>query len=182
MGDPAAEDYYKVLGVSRDATEQDISKAYKKAAIRWHPDKNQGDSKAEENFKRVAEAYDCLSNADKRAAYDRFGKAGVNGNGMGAGGASFNSEQAEAIFKVRARAPTRARMGGAAARARARLTSTATARARRGRSRSSAAPTPWRCSSTAGWAVPALAAWAACPGLRATLGRWTGRAVARARA
>ena len=58
-GDPASNDYYKVLGVSRDATEKDIAKAYKRAALRWHPDKNPSDKeKAEENFKRVTEAYE----------------------------------------------------------------------------------------------------------------------------
>mmetsp|Transcript_24365 Transcript_24365/g.96635 ORF Transcript_24365/g.96635 Transcript_24365/m.96635 type:complete len:242 (+) Transcript_24365:92-817(+) len=78
-GDPASEDYYRVLGVARGADEAAIKKAYKKAAIRWHPDKNPGDASAEEKFKRVAEAFDVLGDAQKRAAYDRWGKAGTSG-------------------------------------------------------------------------------------------------------
>lgn len=110
MGDPTSDDYYKVLGVPRDASEQDISKAYKKSAVRWHPDKNGGDPTAEEAFKKVAEAYDCLSKPDKRAAYDRFGKDGVKGGmGGGGGGANFDHAQAEEIFKVRRARPRRAR-------------------------------------------------------------------------
>jgi len=100
MGDLSSDDYYAVLGVSREATDQEISKAYKRAAIKWHPDKNPGDAKAEDNFKKVAEAYDCLSNADKRAAYDRFGKEGLKANGCGHPGGGFNHAQAEQIFKT----------------------------------------------------------------------------------
>lgn len=100
MGDPSSDDYYAVLGVPKDATEKDISKAYKREAVKWHPDKNPGDAAAEEKFKKVAEAYDTLNDKDKRAAYDRFGKAGVNGSGMPAGGTAFNSEQADHIFRT----------------------------------------------------------------------------------
>ncbi|MBQ3043743.1 MAG: molecular chaperone DnaJ [Alistipes sp.] len=80
-------DYYEVLGVERNADADTIKKAYRKAAIKYHPDKNPGDKEAEEKFKEAAEAYDVLSNEDKRARYDRFGHAGVGGAaGGGAGG------------------------------------------------------------------------------------------------
>lgn len=79
-------DYYEVLGVSRDASPEEIKKAYRKAAIKYHPDKNPGDKNAEEKFKEAAEAYDVLSNPDKKARYDQFGHAGMNGGAAGAGG------------------------------------------------------------------------------------------------
>ncbi len=74
-------DYYEVLGVERTAGERDIKSAYRKLAVRWHPDKNPGDKEAEERFKEAAEAYAVLSDADKRARYDRFGHQGVAGSG-----------------------------------------------------------------------------------------------------
>mmetsp|Transcript_19590 Transcript_19590/g.61593 ORF Transcript_19590/g.61593 Transcript_19590/m.61593 type:complete len:216 (+) Transcript_19590:65-712(+) len=77
MANPKAEDYYAVLGLGRGCTEEEVKKAYKKAAIKYHPDKNRGDSEAEENFKRIAEAFSVLSDAQKRAAYDRYGKDGA---------------------------------------------------------------------------------------------------------
>lgn len=79
-------DYYEVLGVEKNADADAIKKAYRKAAIKFHPDKNPGDKEAEEKFKEAAEAYDVLSNEDKRARYDRFGHAGMNGPGGGPGG------------------------------------------------------------------------------------------------
>ena len=79
-------DYYEVLGVERTANEDEIKKAYRKAAIKFHPDKNPGDKEAEEKFKEAAEAYDVLSNPDKRARYDRFGHEGMSGGGFGGGG------------------------------------------------------------------------------------------------
>ena len=79
-------DYYEVLGVEKNADADTIKKAYRKAAIKYHPDKNPGDKEAEERFKEAAEAYDVLSNEDKRARYDRFGHAGMNSPGGGAGG------------------------------------------------------------------------------------------------
>lgn len=79
-------DYYEVLGVSRDASPEEIKKAYRKAAIQFHPDKNPGDKNAEEKFKEAAEAYDVLSNPDKKARYDQFGHAGMGGAAGGAGG------------------------------------------------------------------------------------------------
>lgn len=76
-----------MLGVDRNASPEDIKKAYRKAAIQFHPDKNPGDKEAEEKFKEAAEAYDVLSNPDKRARYDQFGHAGMNGS---AGGGSYS--------------------------------------------------------------------------------------------
>ena len=79
-------DYYEILGVSREASEQELKSAYRKQAMKYHPDRNPGDRTAEEKFKQASEAYQVLSDADKRAAYDRFGHAGVNGGGAGPGG------------------------------------------------------------------------------------------------
>jgi molecular chaperone DnaJ len=79
-------DYYEVLGVGRDATPEDVKKAYRKLAMQYHPDRNKGDAAAEEQFKEVGEAYAVLSDTDKRARYDRFGHAaGAAGAGAGAG-------------------------------------------------------------------------------------------------
>ena len=72
-------DYYEVLEVEKTATVEEIKKAYRKKAIQYHPDKNPGDKVAEEKFKEAAEAYDVLSNPDKRARYDQFGHAGLGG-------------------------------------------------------------------------------------------------------
>ena len=74
-------DYYEVLGVAKNATADEIKKAYRKMAIKYHPDKNPGDKEAEEKFKEAAEAYSVLSDADKKARYDQFGHAGVEGAG-----------------------------------------------------------------------------------------------------
>ncbi|MDR0771374.1 MAG: molecular chaperone DnaJ [Burkholderiales bacterium] len=85
-------DYYTVLGLGRDASEEDIKKAYRKLAMKHHPDRNIGDTAAEEKFKEAKEAYEILSDANKRAAYDQFGHAGVDpnmGGFGGAGGAGF---------------------------------------------------------------------------------------------
>ena len=85
-------DYYEVLGVSKGATADEIKKAYRKMAIKYHPDKNPGDKEAEEKFKEAAEAYDVLSDADKRAKYDQFGHAmGPQGFGGAGGGGGFYS-------------------------------------------------------------------------------------------
>lgn len=77
----AKRDYYEVLGVARGASADEIKKAYRKIALQYHPDRNPGNKDAEEHFKEAAEAYDILSNADKRAQYDRFGHAGMGGGG-----------------------------------------------------------------------------------------------------
>jgi molecular chaperone DnaJ len=82
-------DYYEILGVSRTATEQEIKSAYRRLAVRFHPDKNPGDAEAEDKFKEAAEAYSVLSDAEQRRRYDRFGHAGVSssaGAGWGAPG------------------------------------------------------------------------------------------------
>ncbi len=94
----AKRDYYEVLGVSKNASDDEIKKAYRKLAIKYHPDKNPGDKAAEEKFKEVNEAHDVLSDKQKRARYDQFGHAGVNGAGGGnpfgggAGGFDFNGQ------------------------------------------------------------------------------------------
>ncbi|MBL7848466.1 MAG: molecular chaperone DnaJ [Cyclobacteriaceae bacterium] len=87
----AKRDYYEILGVTKSATPEEIKKAYRKVAIQFHPDKNPGNKEAEEKFKEAAEAYEVLSNADKRAQYDRFGHARP-GNGGGYGGHTMNME------------------------------------------------------------------------------------------
>src|SRR6185437_8531197 len=80
-------DYYEVLGVTRSCTEVELKSAYRKLAMKYHPDRNPGDKAAEEKFKEAAEAYAVLADAEKRSAYDRFGHAGV---GAGAAGAGFD--------------------------------------------------------------------------------------------
>lgn len=76
-----ANDYYETLGVGRDASAEEIKRAYRQAALKYHPDRNPGDAEAEANFKRAAEAYSVLADADKRARYDRFGADGLRGGG-----------------------------------------------------------------------------------------------------
>ncbi|MEZ4686558.1 MAG: molecular chaperone DnaJ [Bacteroidia bacterium] len=87
----AKRDYYEVLGVQKGASGDEIKKAYRKLAMKYHPDRNPGDSSAEEKFKEAAEAYEVLSDDQKKAAYDRFGHAGVGGaaSGPGAGAGSY---------------------------------------------------------------------------------------------
>ena len=85
-------DYYEVLGLEKGAGAEDIKKAYRKMAMKYHPDRNPGDKAAEEKFKEVGEAYEVLSDDDKRARYDQFGFAGVDPNyGGGAGGGAYGS-------------------------------------------------------------------------------------------
>ncbi len=92
-------DYYEVLGVNRDADEAAIKKAYRKLAMKYHPDRNPDNKEAEEKFKEVKEAYEILSEADKRAAYDRFGHAGVDPS-MGGGGQGFEGGFADAFGDI----------------------------------------------------------------------------------
>lgn len=86
------QDYYEILGLSKSATKAEIKKAYRKKAIEFHPDKNPGDSNAEETFKKAAEAYEILSNDDKRAKYDRFGHQAFDGGFGGGGGGGMNMD------------------------------------------------------------------------------------------
>ena len=96
----AKRDYYEVLGVSRDAGEDEVKKAYRKLAVKYHPDKNPGDKEAEEKFKEVSEAYEVLKDKEKRAQYDRFGHAGAftGAPSSGYGGFSFDLNDALNAF------------------------------------------------------------------------------------
>lgn len=86
-------DYYEVLGVSKDASETEIKKAYRKQALKYHPDRNPDNPEAEEKFKESAEAYEILSNADKRSRYDQYGHAGLGNNGgFGGGGQGMSMD------------------------------------------------------------------------------------------
>ena len=89
-----AGDYYETLGVARDAAESEIKKAYRKLAMQYHPDRNNGDSAAEERFKEVTEAYEVLSDTEKRVQYDQFGMAGMRAAG---GFAGFHPDLAQAL-------------------------------------------------------------------------------------
>ena len=84
-------DYYEILGIEKSATPEQIKKAYRKKAIKYHPDKNPGDKEAEDNFKDAAEAYEVLSDDNKRARYDQYGHAGMSGAGGFGGGAGGGS-------------------------------------------------------------------------------------------
>lgn len=98
----AKRDYYEVLGVAKGASADEIKKAYRKIALKYHPDRNPGDSEAEDKFKEAAEAYDVLSNTDKRAQYDRFGHAGMSGaagGGYGGGGFGGGGMNMDDIFQ-----------------------------------------------------------------------------------
>ncbi|MEO6408281.1 MAG: molecular chaperone DnaJ [Burkholderiaceae bacterium] len=98
----AKRDYYEVLGLAKNAAEDDIKKAYRKLAMKHHPDRNQGDGakKSEEHFKEVKEAYEMLSDAKKRAAYDQYGHAGVDPNMAGRGGDGMGGGFAEAFGDI----------------------------------------------------------------------------------
>ena len=82
-------DYYEILGLSKGASETEIKKAYRKLALKYHPDKNPDDSSSEDKFKEAAEAYEILSNADKKSRYDQYGHAGM-GQGFGGGGMNMD--------------------------------------------------------------------------------------------
>lgn len=87
----AKRDYYDILGINRDASEEDLKKAYRRLAMKHHPDRNPDNPKAEEQFKEAKEAYEILSDPQKRTAYDQYGHAGINQNsGMGGGAGGFN--------------------------------------------------------------------------------------------
>ena len=90
-------DYYEVLGVDKNVSPEDLKKAYRKLALKYHPDRNPGDKEAEEKFKEAAEAYDVLSNPDKKARYDQFGHAGLDGAG-GFGGQGMSMDDIFSSF------------------------------------------------------------------------------------
>ena len=94
-------DYYEILEVERTATEGEIKKAYRKLAIKYHPDKNPGDKEAESKFKEIAQAYEVLGNAEKRQMYDQYGEAAFQNGGMGGGGQGFGNPFD--IFRARPR-------------------------------------------------------------------------------
>jgi len=87
----AKRDYYEVLGLNRDASEEDIKKSYRKLAMKWHPDRNPDNPKAEEHFKEAKEAYEVLSDGHKRVAYDQYGHAGVDSSAAAGAGAGFGN-------------------------------------------------------------------------------------------
>jgi molecular chaperone DnaJ len=91
-------DYYEVLGVSKEATKEEIKKAYRKQALKYHPDKNPGDKKSEDNFKEAAEAYEVLSSDEKKARYDRYGHAGMGNSGGGFSGQNMTMDDIFSSF------------------------------------------------------------------------------------
>lgn len=93
----AKRDYYEILGVSKSASAEEIKKAYRKVALQYHPDRNQGDKAAEEKFKEAAEAYEVLSDSQKKAKYDQFGHAGMDPSNFG--GHSYQNVNVEDIFR-----------------------------------------------------------------------------------
>ena len=98
MATQAKRDYYEILSVSRTATEQEIKSSYRKLAMQWHPDRNPGNAEAEEKFKECSEAYSVLMDADKRARYDQYGHAAVNGGGGFSGFDGSNFADVSDIF------------------------------------------------------------------------------------
>src|ERR1700753_1783320 len=91
----AKRDYYEILEVPKTATKEEIKKAYRKVALKFHPDRNQGDKAAEEKFKEAAEAYEILSDDKKRSQYDQYGHAAMNGGG----GGGYQNVNVEDIFR-----------------------------------------------------------------------------------
>ncbi len=95
---PGKRDYYEILGVRRSASSEEIKKAYRKLALKYHPDRNPGDKEAEEKFKEASEAYQVLSDPERRAQYDRFGHAAFEQGGAGCGGFDFSASTFEDLF------------------------------------------------------------------------------------
>src|SRR5215469_5623050 len=110
----AKRDYYEVLGVERGANDNDLKAAYRKLAMKFHPDRNSGDRDAEHRFKEINEAYEVLKDGDKRAAYDRFGHAAFEQGGMGGPGfgADFGSTFADIFEGIFGMASARGRGSG----------------------------------------------------------------------
>ena len=97
----AKRDFYEILGVSKSASDDDLKKAYRKLAMKYHPDRNPNSKEAEEKFKEAKGAYEILGDAKKRASYDRYGHAGVDPNaGMGGGGAGMGGGFADAFGDI----------------------------------------------------------------------------------
>ena len=94
----AKRDYYEVLGVNKSATDDEIKKAYRKIAIKYHPDRNPGNKEAEEKFKEAAEAYDVLHDPQKRQQYDQFGFNAPGGGFGGFGGGGFSTDDIFSMF------------------------------------------------------------------------------------
>jgi len=91
-------DYYEVLEVNRECSGAELKKSYRKLAMKYHPDRNPEDKEAEEKFKQINEAYQVLSDDEKRSLYDRYGKAGLEGQGMGGGFGSTSMDDIMDIF------------------------------------------------------------------------------------
>src|SRR6266403_542162 len=96
----AKRDYYEVLGVARGASDAELKSSFRKLAMQCHPDRNPGDKNSEHRFKEINEAYDVLKDADKRAAYDRFGHAAFEHGGAGAAAAGFGAEFASTFADI----------------------------------------------------------------------------------
>ena len=116
----AKRDYYDVLGLSQGASEDDVKKAYRRLAMKFHPDRNPDDAKAEEKFKEASEAYEVLADREKRNAYDQFGHAGVDPSAGGMGGAGFNGSFGDIFSDVFGDIFGGTRSGGRAGRSRTR--------------------------------------------------------------
>ena len=96
----AKRDYYDVLGVNKNATPDELKSAYRKLAVKYHPDKNPGDKKAEDKFKEASEAYGVLSDKSKKENYDNFGHAAFDNGGGGQGGFGVSVVLVEVIFQI----------------------------------------------------------------------------------
>jgi DnaJ-class molecular chaperone len=112
----AKRDYYKVLDVAKNATEADIKKAYRRLAMKYHPDRNPGDKEAEERFKEAKEAYEVLADEQKRAIYDQHGHDGIDAARQGGGGAGGFAAPISAISLAKSSAISLVVVGGVGAR------------------------------------------------------------------